>query len=226
MSRNHRTSLVALLLALAACSSGAQGSEVSATEAPATESTAGGEASTTADQGDSTSAEASSEAEAEPSASPDEPSATSEEGDGAQADADLAESPAGDGPVEEMPMLDDSQGGRIGTVDAFPPVVRLGRIDTQGALEREVVSRVVRTRFPAYRRCFDVALTRDPALAGTLRVRFVISLEGRATRIEPVESSLNEAALHRCVATALGTLRFPAQSSFTMVQVPITLQQR
>jgi TonB family protein len=93
----------------------------------------------------------------------------------------------------------------VGTVGVAP-----GGGDTGGGgdMPTEVVTRTIRQRVRAIRRCYERELGRNPNLEGKVTVAFSVMESGTVAHSRVVENTSHNAALGRCVASTLGRMRF------------------
>ncbi|MCC6528574.1 MAG: AgmX/PglI C-terminal domain-containing protein [Polyangiaceae bacterium] len=87
--------------------------------------------------------------------------------------------------------------------------VRMGRVTVSGRLPPEVVQRIARLRFGAFRACYERGLVASPRLAGTVTVRFVIGADGTVSAAT-AETDLPDAGVASCVTRQFYGLAFPA----------------
>jgi Ca-activated chloride channel family protein len=100
-------------------------------------------------------------------------------------------------------------GGLRGRAAAVP-AVRPGVPAVLGSLSPEVIRRVVLRNAGQVRRCYELSLLRNPTLAGTFSLRFVIDANGRVLNAVPAPgSTLRDAAFELCVTTAVRRWIFP-----------------
>ena len=97
-----------------------------------------------------------------------------------------------------------------------------GASTTNGRIPPEVIQRVVRSHFGEFKVCFEAALRTAPGLAGTVRIKFVIALDGHVSSAVDGGSTLPDATVISCVASAIGTLVFPSpEGGIVTVEYPI-----
>ncbi len=96
-------------------------------------------------------------------------------------------------------------GGRGGNV----PTVRQAKAEVQGALDRDIIRRIVRAHINEVRYCYNQGLTRDPTLRGRVAVQFTIGGTGRVATAVVQESSLADPSVGNCVAQAVKRWTFP-----------------
>jgi TonB family protein len=92
-----------------------------------------------------------------------------------------------------------------------PPVV-------VGGLDKELIRRVVRSHSAEIRYCYELALSREPELAGRVMTRFVIAADG-AVAIAEVTEGLGDAQLDECLISRLRRWQFPSSRGGGVVVV-------
>jgi hypothetical protein len=78
-----------------------------------------------------------------------------------------------------------------------------------GRLPPEAIQRVVRANFGRYRLCYERGLRSNPALAGRVAVRFVISRDGSVGAVSDAGSDLRDRDMVQCVVRTFYGLSFP-----------------
>jgi TonB family protein len=101
------------------------------------------------------------------------------------------------------------------------PKVRLGgaKPTVEGALDPDVVRRIVRKNTAQVKRCYEGALKRNPKLAGKLVIAWVIGANGRVTKASVVENSTESEKLGKCVTSRVRRWRFPKPDGGGVVNV-------
>jgi len=79
----------------------------------------------------------------------------------------------------------------------------------RGALDREIIRRVVRGHINEVRHCYNQGLVRDPNLAGRVAIQFSIAATGSVPVAVVESSSLKDLNVANCVAKAVKRWRFP-----------------
>lgn len=81
----------------------------------------------------------------------------------------------------------------------------------QGTIEQQAVQRVVRDEgAPKYRACYDVAVSSDAKLEGSVELQFTIAEDGTAVDVLVVPSaSMKSDTLAACLASVTRSLGFP-----------------
>jgi hypothetical protein len=99
------------------------------------------------------------------------------------------------------------------TLAGAPPAVAgvtAGAMTVSGRLPPEVIQRIVRADFPGLRKCYDAGIAKNPRLAGTVTVRFVIRETGNVTGAADAGSDLPDAGVVKCVVARFAALGYPA----------------
>jgi hypothetical protein len=104
--------------------------------------------------------------------------------------------------------------------------VSVGRPVIMGSLSMEVIRRVIRSHRDQIKYCYSRELTRDPNLAGKVAVKFTISPRGYITQAAVSQTSLNNAAVERCITQKIRTWKFPRPQGggIVIVNYPFILQ--
>jgi hypothetical protein len=97
-----------------------------------------------------------------------------------------------------------------------PRIRQAGVTTSSNALPVEVIERIVRQNFGRFRLCYENGLRGEPALAGTVRVRFVIEADGATGVVNDAGSDLPDAGVVACVERAFGNLSFPSPAGGAM----------
>jgi TonB family protein len=104
------------------------------------------------------------------------------------------------------------------------PTARVAKGEINGALDKDVIRRVVRSHINEVRHCYNAGLTRDPNLSGRVQVQFQIGATGRVSAAVPTANgtTLGDKAVERCVAQAVRRWKFPRASNggTSMVSYP------
>ncbi len=105
------------------------------------------------------------------------------------------------------------------------PVVRQGKATVQGALDRDIIRRIVRAHINEVRHCYNQGLSRDPSLQGRVAVKFVITATGAIASAVTEESTVKDNAVNNCVAKAVKRWKFPKPrgGGSVIVSYPFTL---
>lgn len=118
----------------------------------------------------------------------------------------IADPPSDDAPASERP-------------DDLSPELETDPPQTQGALDREIIQRVVRQNRRDIQHCYETRLYDDPELEGKLTVVWVIAPSGDVLSTKIKESTLDDEELHRCVAGRIQRWVFPEPDGGGIVRV-------
>ena len=99
-----------------------------------------------------------------------------------------------------------------------PPIIR-------GAVDKDVIRRIVRNHINEVRHCYNQGLTKDPNLKGRVAVQFSIGPTGRVKLAVIAESSLKDRNVANCIAGAVKRWKFPRPDSggHVLVTYPFAL---
>lgn len=118
------------------------------------------------------------------------------------------------------PGGDPFGGGRLG--DGKPPgEVRTPVQDAQaiGSLSRAEVDRVIQRHLVQIRYCYQTRMQRDPSLAGTVAMRFVIAGDGSVSRADTARDTTGDPQIGACIARRIQGMRFPEPRGAGIVHV-------
>jgi hypothetical protein len=87
--------------------------------------------------------------------------------------------------------------------------VRQGKATVQGALDKDIIRRIVRTHINEVRSCYSAGLKQNPKLAGRVTVNFVISGSGTVASSVVESTTLADTTVGNCIAKAVKRWRFP-----------------
>ncbi len=90
---------------------------------------------------------------------------------------------------------------------------------TTGALDREIIQRVVRQHRREIQHCYEQQLQRNPDLAGRVTMQWVISPTGEVVTASVEESSLNDSSVEQCMAQRIQRWSFPEPDGGGVVRV-------
>ncbi|MCB9567041.1 MAG: TonB family protein [Myxococcales bacterium] len=96
--------------------------------------------------------------------------------------------------------------GRGGT---RAPQVRQAIAEIQGALDKDIIRRIVRAHINEVRHCYNQGLAKDPSLKGRVAVQFSIGGAGQVISAAVADSSLKDPGVSRCIAQAVRRWKFP-----------------
>lgn len=102
------------------------------------------------------------------------------------------------------------------------PQVKLGMPVVQGALDVDIVRRILRSQLGAIRYCYAKEQVQAPKLAGEVRVAFTIAPDGEVVGANVASSTLQNGAVESCVLGRIGTMTFPTPKQ-GLVLVSVTM---
>ena len=99
------------------------------------------------------------------------------------------------------------------------PAVRQGKHKVKGALDPDIVRRVVRAHINELRYCYNRGLVGDPRLAGRVVVDFQILATGMVGESNLASTTLSDRTVGECVVAATKRWQFPRPSREVAVDV-------
>ncbi len=98
------------------------------------------------------------------------------------------------------------------------PRVQQAKATVTGGLDKDVIRRIVRAHINQIRSCYNAGLAKDPKLAGTVEIEFVIDGTGKVSEAT-VKQHLADKAVGECVAKAIERWAFPQPTGGGSVRV-------
>ena len=89
------------------------------------------------------------------------------------------------------------------------PRVRQAKAKVQGALDKDIIRRIVRAHINEVRSCYNQGLNKNPNLQGRVAVNFVIMGTGKVGSATVQESSLKDKNVGNCIAKSVKRWKFP-----------------
>jgi hypothetical protein len=117
--------------------------------------------------------------------------------------------------LEAFDVFDELRQTRVHLADAGSMTaldLSHGRTETPA----QVIERVIRRSFGRFHLCYDRGLQKDTALAGNVRLRFVIEKDGTTDAVSDDGSDLADAEVIACVQREFGELVFPIHGRHAM----------
>lgn len=90
-----------------------------------------------------------------------------------------------------------------------------------GPLPTATIDRVMRKHQRDIRACYDIGLSRNAGLAGTLVLEFTIEPNGTTTQPRVRDSSLEHPDVEACLVDVAARWRFPESTARTPVAAPL-----
>lgn len=97
----------------------------------------------------------------------------------------------------------------LGDRNTLQPKIVPGKPAVTGSLDREIIQRVVRQHRREITYCYESELQKNRNLAGRVTVRFTISATGSVVSATTAETSMNNAAVERCINDRIRRWVFP-----------------
>ncbi len=109
--------------------------------------------------------------------------------------------------------------GDLGKKKSRVPKLIPGKPKVVGSLDREIIRRVVRRHRNEIRHCYEKQLQKNPKLAGTVKVKFVIAGTGSVMSATISSSDLNNSAVEQCMTQKIRRWTFPEPTGGGIVNV-------
>ena len=94
------------------------------------------------------------------------------------------------------------------------PPTRFDRTYLAGStLDKDVIQRVVRSNIDKVRGCYNEGLLRDPELTGRVAIQFTIGEDGTMSGAKIATATLEDSAVHECLANEMLKWKFPRPAS-------------
>jgi len=93
------------------------------------------------------------------------------------------------------------------------PRVRQAKAQVKGAMDKDIIRRIVRQHINEVRHCYNQGLVRDPNLAGRVSVQFTIGPTGAVPVAVVANSSVKDKNVGNCIAKAVRRWKFPRPTS-------------
>jgi TonB family protein len=103
----------------------------------------------------------------------------------------------------------DGAASRLVSRRAHAPDIAITPPTVRGALDKEIIRRVVRRHLNQVRYCYEQELARAPTLTGRLAVRFTIAASGEVASSAIDSSTFDSPRVALCVVQAVRRWRFP-----------------
>jgi TonB family protein len=89
------------------------------------------------------------------------------------------------------------------------PKVRQAKAQVQGALDKDIIRRIVRAHINEVRHCYNQGLSKDPNLKGRVAIQFTIGGSGKVPTAVVSQSTIKDASVGNCIAKAVRRWKFP-----------------
>ncbi|MBK8481747.1 MAG: TonB family protein [Proteobacteria bacterium] len=116
--------------------------------------------------------------------------------------------------------------GRLAGRTASVPIVQAGQAEVRGALDKEIIRRVIRAHINEVKFCYSQALQTDEDLGGRVVIEFTIAANGTVVASRVQTSTLGNARVDQCIADAVRRWPFPKPKGggIVIVSYPFVLQ--
>jgi TonB family protein len=112
-----------------------------------------------------------------------------------------------------------TRGPGFGSRGKRVPRVRQAKADVKGALDKDIIRRIVRAHINEVRYCYNQGLARDPMLKGRVSIEFTIGVSGKVSVASVADSTLGDADVDKCIALAVKRWTFPKPTGGGVVVV-------
>lgn len=99
------------------------------------------------------------------------------------------------------------------------PRVRQAKATVDGAMDKDIIRRIVRAHINEVRYCYNQGLTKDEELKGRVTIDFEIGLTGKVSDAEVTKTTLDDEDVGTCIAKAVKRWKFPRPSGSDPVGV-------
>ena len=89
------------------------------------------------------------------------------------------------------------------------PRVRQAKAKVQGALDKDIIRRIVRAHINEVRHCYNQGLAKDQNLKGRVAVQFTIGGTGKVPTAVVASSTVKDKSVGNCIAKAVRRWKFP-----------------
>ena len=87
--------------------------------------------------------------------------------------------------------------------------MRQAKATVQGALDKDIIRRIVRAHINEVRYCYNKGLVKDPKLKGRAVVAFTIGADGKVATSKIDQTDLPDPDVPKCIAKAVKRWKFP-----------------
>ncbi|MCR9166206.1 MAG: AgmX/PglI C-terminal domain-containing protein [Nannocystaceae bacterium] len=99
------------------------------------------------------------------------------------------------------------------------PRPRIGKATVRGALDKDIIRRVVRSHINQVTHCYNQGLVRDPTLKGRVAIQFTIGSTGKVPLSVVSSTTLKDKNVGNCIAKAVKRWKFPKPDGGATVMV-------
>lgn len=109
--------------------------------------------------------------------------------------------------------------GRLGSRKARVPRVLAGRAEVRGALDKEIIRRIIRRHINEIKYCYSKELQSDESLSGRVIVGFTIAGTGQVVVSKVESSTVGNRVVEQCIVRAVRRWLFPKPKGGGIVHV-------
>ncbi len=103
-------------------------------------------------------------------------------------------------------------GAGFGGTGKKVPRVRAAKASVKGALDKDIIRRIVRAHINEVRFCYNQGLVKDPTLEGKVSIQFTIGPTGKVPAAVVASETLGDKNVANCIAKAVKRWKFPKPS--------------
>ena len=100
-------------------------------------------------------------------------------------------------------------GAGFGGRGARVPRVRQAKAEVKGAIDKDIIRRIVRSHINEVTHCYNQGLVKDPNLKGRVSIQFTIGPTGNVPVAVVQETSVKDGNVGQCIAKAVKRWKFP-----------------
>ena len=116
--------------------------------------------------------------------------------------------------------------GRLGGRRARAPKVLFGRAQVRGALDKEIIRRIIRRHIREVKFCYQKELQANESLGGRVVIQFTIAATGQVLVSKVQNSTIGNSKVEQCIAQAVRRWLFPKPKGggIVIVSYPFVLR--
>jgi len=99
------------------------------------------------------------------------------------------------------------------------PRVRQAKAKVKGALDKDIIRRIVRAHINEVRYCYNKGLVVDPSLEGRVAIQFTVGPTGKVPTAVVASTTLSDKKVGECIAKSVKRWKFPRPSGGGVVVV-------
>ena len=96
------------------------------------------------------------------------------------------------------------------------PKVRQAKAQVKGALDKDIIRRIVRAHINEVRSCYNATLTKDPNASGSIAIKFLIDAHGKVMVAKVQSNDTGYDDLGKCIAKKVERWKFPKPKGSTV----------